>query len=141
MSICTPVTSPSLDKSSLTFLTSHNLNIFAPALFQLVVTNLSLSRKANLALWKASLIWCFKIILLALGSKIFINLFLVVAPIKVPLGLHDTKVGVSSAFSSQNVSPLITFQTWSSPRKAPEQTTSAATGLKVTKGTFLVCFW
>jgi len=68
------------------------------------------------------------------------NLFLVVAPIKVPFGFQDTKVGVSTAFNSQNVSPLITFQTCISPRKAPEQITSDATGLKLTKGTFFVCF-
>ena len=41
VSIYTPVTSPWLDKTSFTFLMSHNPNIFEPVFFQLVVTNVS----------------------------------------------------------------------------------------------------
>ena len=81
--------------------------VTSPVFFQLVVTNVSSSTQANLADLKSSLIWFFKIILFALGSKILINLFLVVASIKISFGLQETKVGVSSSFNSQNVSPLI----------------------------------
>ena len=113
----------------------------APALFHPVVTKVSLSSQANLAAWKASFTWCLNSILLALGSKTFINLFFVVAPIKAPFGLQDTHVGWSSAFNSQKVSPFKAFQRWISPLKAALHKTSEAIGLKVTKGTFFVCFW
>lgn len=140
VSIWTLVTSPSHVKSSFTFLTSHNLNCLAPPLFQPVVTKVSLSIQANLALWNASLIWCLRIILFALGSKTSINLFLVVAPSKAPLGLQETQVGVSSAFNSQNVSPFNRFQIWISPVKPPLHITSEAIGLKLTNGTFFGVF-
>ena len=126
-------------KSSLTFLISYNLITFLPTLFHEVVTKVSLSIHPNLADWNPSLIWCFKICLLFLGSNTCINLFLVVAPINTPLGDQFTQVGVSSALTSHTVSPWIAFHTCISPLKAALQTTSDAIGLNVTKGTFLVC--
>ena len=131
-----PVSSPSLDKSSFTFLISHNFNCLAPTLFQLIVEKVSLLTQANLALWKASLIYCLNTTLFALGSKISLNLFLRVVPTKKPFGIQERQVGVSSAFNSQKVSPFKAFQTWISPLKAPVHTTSEAIGLKLTKGTF-----